>query len=96
MNFIFRGPEARESLFIHGSAMSSSFRWQAGCGGVSASFPGMLFAGLAPLHRVQEALFKGGEFWIGFTNCIVGALLRVIDELISFVEAHLDLTFRAT
>ena len=65
-------------------------------GGVSASFPGMLFAGLAPLHRVQEALFKGGEFWIGFTNCIVGALLRVIDELISFVEAHLDLTFRAT
>jgi len=55
----------------------------------------MLFAGLAPLHRVQEALFKGGEFWIGFTNCIVGALLRVIDELISFVEAHLDLTFPA-
>ncbi|QNJ26988.1 hypothetical protein SynSYN20_02680 [Synechococcus sp. SYN20] len=56
----------------------------------------MLFAGLAPLHRVQEALFKGSEFWIGFTNCIVGALLRIIDELISFVEAHLDLTFRAT
>jgi hypothetical protein len=26
----------------------------------------------------------------------VGALLRIIDELISFVEAHLDLTFRAT
>ena len=55
----------------------------------------MLFAGLTSLHGVQKALFKGGEFWIGFTNCVVGALLRVIDELISLVEAHLDLMFRA-
>ena len=65
-------------------------------GGVSASFPGMLFAGLTSLHGVQKALFKGGEFWIGFTNCIVSALLCVIDELIPLVEAHLDLAFRST
>ena len=55
----------------------------------------MLFAGLTSLHGVQKPLFKGGEFWIGFTNRIVGALLRVVDEFISFVEAHLNLAFRA-
>ncbi len=56
----------------------------------------MLFAGLTSLYGVQKAFFKRCEFWIGFSNCIVGALLRVIDEFISFVEAHVDLAFRAT
>ncbi len=48
----------------------------------------MLFASLTPLHHMQEPLLKGCEFRVGFTDCIVGALLSVVNEFIAFVEAH--------
>ena len=54
----------------------------------------MLFAGLASLHGVQKTFFKRREFWIGFTNGIVSALLCVIDEFIAFVEAHVNIAFQ--
>ena len=88
--------ELGELFLPYGSTLKSYFLIKRSRLRVSASFPGMLFAGLTSLHGVQKSLFKRGEFWIGFSNCIVGALLRVIDEFISFVEAHVDLTFRAT
>ncbi|ABI45860.1 hypothetical protein sync_2178 [Synechococcus sp. CC9311] len=56
----------------------------------------MLFTSLTSLHGVQKPFFKRSEFWVGFTNCIVGALLCVVDEFIALVEAHVVLAFVAT
>ncbi|WP_245407118.1 MULTISPECIES: hypothetical protein [unclassified Synechococcus] len=56
----------------------------------------MLFAGLASLHGVQKPFFKRCEFWVGFTNGIVSALLGVVDEFIALVEAHVILALPAT
>ena len=56
----------------------------------------MLFAGLASLHGVQKTFFKRREFWIGFTNGIVSALLCVIDEFIALVETHGVTAFQLT
>ena len=84
--------ELGELFLPYSSTLKSYFLIKRSRLRVSASFPGMLFAGLTSLHGVQKSLFKRGEFWIGFTNCIMGALLCVINELISLVEAHLDLS----
>ena len=56
----------------------------------------MLFAGLASLHGVQKTFFKRCEFWVGFANSIVGALLGVVDEFIALVEAHVISALPAT
>ena len=56
----------------------------------------MLLSGLTSLHGVQKAFLKRCEFWVGFTNCIVGALLCVVNEFIALVEAHAILAFRAS